>query len=70
MVGGPRKFECASLQQKVVRSDLGEARHLASGEVHDLHPDASVNFQMNRFFYGWVGDDSMLTEMAGRGQCA
>jgi pimeloyl-ACP methyl ester carboxylesterase len=29
---------------------------------HDLHPDVSVNFQMNRF-YGWVGDDSMLTEM-------
>ena len=29
---------------------------------HDLHPDISVNFQLNRF-YGWVGDDSMLTEM-------
>jgi hypothetical protein len=29
---------------------------------HDLHPDISVNFQMNRF-YGWVGDGSMLTEM-------
>jgi hypothetical protein len=29
---------------------------------HELHPDVSVNFQMNRF-YGWVGDDSMLTEM-------
>src|SRR5271163_3814362 len=31
---------------------------------HDLHPDVSVNFQMNRF-YGWVGDDSMITEMRG-----
>ena len=25
---------------------------------HDLHPDISVNFQLNRF-YGWVGDDSI-----------
>src|ERR1700689_3227239 len=31
---------------------------------HDLHPDISINFQLNRF-YGWVGDDSMLTEMRG-----
>src|ERR1700691_3952752 len=29
---------------------------------HDLHQDISINFQLNRF-YGWVGDDSMLTEM-------
>jgi alpha-beta hydrolase superfamily lysophospholipase len=29
---------------------------------HDLHPDVSINFQLNRF-YGWVGDDSMLAEM-------
>ena len=29
---------------------------------YDLHPDVSINFQLNRF-YGWVGDDSMLTEM-------
>jgi alpha-beta hydrolase superfamily lysophospholipase len=29
---------------------------------HNLHPDISINFQLNRF-YGWVGDDSMLTEM-------
>jgi hypothetical protein len=29
---------------------------------HDLHPDISINFQLNRF-YGRVGDDSMLTEM-------
>ena len=29
---------------------------------HDLHPNVSINFQLNRF-YGWVGDDSMLTEM-------
>ena len=27
-----------------------------------MHPDISINFQLNRF-YGWVGDDSMLTEM-------
>jgi hypothetical protein len=31
-------------------------------EYHDLHPDISINFQLNRF-YGWVGDESMLTEM-------
>jgi hypothetical protein len=29
-----------------------------------LHPDISVNFQLNRF-YGWVGDESMLTETRG-----
>jgi len=29
---------------------------------HELHRDVSINFQLNRF-YGWVGDDSMLTEM-------
>jgi pimeloyl-ACP methyl ester carboxylesterase len=29
---------------------------------HDLHPNISINFQLNRF-YGWVGDDSMLAEM-------
>jgi len=29
---------------------------------YDLHPNVSVNFQLNRF-YGWAGDDSMLTEM-------
>jgi pimeloyl-ACP methyl ester carboxylesterase len=29
---------------------------------HDLHPDISINFQLNRF-YNWAGDDSMLTEM-------
>jgi pimeloyl-ACP methyl ester carboxylesterase len=29
---------------------------------HDLHPNVSINFQLNRF-YNWVGDDSMLTEM-------
>jgi hypothetical protein len=29
---------------------------------HDLNPDIDINFQLNRF-YGWVGDDSMLTEM-------
>jgi alpha-beta hydrolase superfamily lysophospholipase len=29
---------------------------------HQLHPDVSINFQMNRF-YNWVGDASMLDEM-------
>src|ERR1700685_2848353 len=29
---------------------------------YELHPDISINFQLNRF-YGWVGDDSMLIEM-------
>ena len=32
---------------------------------HEPHPDISVNFQKNRF-YGWVGDESMLTEMRGK----
>ena len=29
---------------------------------HDIHPDVSLNFQMNRWF-GWVGDAGMLDEM-------
>jgi len=29
---------------------------------HRLHPDVSLNFQMNRF-YNWVGDTQMLDEM-------
>ena len=29
---------------------------------HRLHPDASMNFQMNRWF-GWVGEPDMLDEM-------
>ena len=29
---------------------------------HGLHPDTSINFQMNRFF-NWVGDPRMLTEL-------
>ena len=29
---------------------------------HDLHPDVSMNFQMNRW-YGWVGEPDMLDEM-------
>ena len=29
---------------------------------HSLHPDASMNFQMNRF-YGSVGEPDMLDEM-------
>ena len=29
---------------------------------HSLHPDASMNFQMNRWF-GWVGEPDMLQEM-------
>jgi alpha-beta hydrolase superfamily lysophospholipase len=29
---------------------------------YELHPDVSVNYQMNRF-YNWVGDTTMLTEM-------
>jgi len=29
---------------------------------HSLHPDASMNFQMNRWF-GWVGEPQMLEEM-------
>ena len=29
---------------------------------HSLHPDPSMNFQMNRWF-GWVGEPDMLEEM-------
>jgi len=29
---------------------------------YQLHPDVSLNFQMNRF-YGWVGEEKMLDEM-------
>ena len=29
---------------------------------HQLHPDVSMNFQMNRWF-SWVGEPSMLDEM-------
>ena len=29
---------------------------------HDLHPNVSMNFQMNRW-YGWVGEPAMLEEM-------
>jgi len=29
---------------------------------YSLHPDASMNFQMNRWF-GWVGEEGMLDEM-------
>ena len=29
---------------------------------HSLHPDVSLNFQMNRWF-GWVGEPEMLIEM-------
>ena len=29
---------------------------------HDLHPNASMNFQMNRWF-SWVGEEGMLDEM-------
>ena len=51
--------------------DITDARELTSRTspsfsfpvgYHDLHPNISINFQLNRF-YNWVGDDSMLTEM-------
>ncbi len=29
---------------------------------HSLHPNVSMNFQMNRW-YGWVGEPDMLEEM-------
>ncbi len=29
---------------------------------HQLHPDVSMNFQMNRW-YSWVGEQGMLDEM-------
>src|SRR5579859_7692105 len=33
---------------------------------HQLHPDISLNFQMNRWF-GWVGEGEMLDEMRSAG---
>ena len=32
------------------------------GFYNDLHPDFSINFQMNRF-YTWSNDENMLKEM-------
>ncbi len=29
---------------------------------HEIHPDVSLNFQLNRWF-GWVGEEAMLDEM-------
>lgn len=29
---------------------------------YELHPDVSINYQLNRF-YNWVGDPGMLEEM-------
>jgi alpha-beta hydrolase superfamily lysophospholipase len=54
----------ATLGPASVRNPLSSARPAIYFPVgyHDLHPDISINFQLNRF-YGWVGDDSMLTEM-------
>jgi alpha-beta hydrolase superfamily lysophospholipase len=54
----------ATLESVSVRNPVTPARRVISFPVgyHDLHPDISINFQLNRF-YGWVGDDSMLTEM-------
>jgi len=50
----------------IKQAAIAPARSASSFPVgyHDLHPDISIsiNFQLNRF-YGWVGDDSMLTEM-------
>jgi alpha-beta hydrolase superfamily lysophospholipase len=33
---------------------------------YQLHPNVSLNFQMNRF-YGWVGEEKMLDEMRAAG---
>jgi len=54
----------ATRESASVRNPATSARPTDSFPVgyHDLHPDISINFQLNRF-YGWVGDDSMLTEM-------
>jgi pimeloyl-ACP methyl ester carboxylesterase len=54
----------ATLESASARNPVTSARPASPFPVgyHDLHPDISVNFQLNRF-YGWVGDDSMLTEM-------
>lgn len=35
--------------------------------LHPLHPDQSVNFQMNRF-YNWSNDPGMLEEMKKAGE--
>ena len=53
-----------TLESASVGNPVTSARPASSFPVgyHDLHPNVSINFQLNRF-YGWVGDDSMLTEM-------
>ena len=51
------------------RSEAPTDRRSSSGALfqfpagyHRLHPDVSLNFQMNRF-YNWVGETRMLAEM-------
>ena len=53
-----------TLESGSVRNPVTPTKRTGSFPVgyHDLHPDISINFQLNRF-YGWAGDDSMLTEM-------
>ena len=54
----------ATLESVSVKNPVTSAKPASSFPVgyHNLHPDISINFQLNRF-YGWVGDDSMLSEM-------
>ena len=44
------------------RTRAREGRGSFSVGYHSLHPDVSLNFQMNRWF-GWVGEPEMLVEM-------
>jgi pimeloyl-ACP methyl ester carboxylesterase len=65
-----RKIEMTSVAEVKTNPSLAVIDKTAARELtpsfpvgyYDLHPDISINFQLNRF-YGWVGDDSMLTEM-------
>ena len=53
-----------AVRAQVIKVVAGDHAAIAN-EHHAPEPEAlfdDINFQLNRF-YGWVGDDSMLTEM-------
>ncbi len=64
----PSSAATLSLDAVVAMSDTTDRPRTAMAPVtfpvgyHVLHPDVSMNFQMNRWF-GWVGEPGMLEEM-------
>jgi pimeloyl-ACP methyl ester carboxylesterase len=56
-------MDIAAIGRREAGSDCRPAARLAFPVgYHALHPDASLNFQANRW-YGWVGDPEMLQRM-------